>query len=141
MEGRTRLAAYAFCLNEGAILLCRISNVGGHTGEWTLPGGGLDWGEDPRDGMHRELREETGLRGEVQSVLGVDSLVLPANESDHLEAVQSVRIVYEVDCDGEPSVVEVDGTVDEARWVPLSDLGEYPVVSLVSFALEQAGIG
>jgi 8-oxo-dGTP diphosphatase len=33
-----------------------------HTsGKWTVPGGGLDWKEDPIDGLKRELKEEMGL--------------------------------------------------------------------------------
>ena len=42
-------------------------------GSWTLPGGGLDFGEDPEAGALRELGEETGLEGEVRGLLGVHS--------------------------------------------------------------------
>jgi len=32
------------------------------SGKWTLPAGHLEHGEDPRDGVLRELHEETGMR-------------------------------------------------------------------------------
>ena len=32
--------------------------------------------------------------------------------------------------------VEVDGTTDEARWVPLEQVAELPTLSLVSVALD-----
>ena len=30
-------------------------------GKWELPGGGLDWGEKPAEGIRREIHEEMGL--------------------------------------------------------------------------------
>ncbi|MGH8924396.1 MAG: NUDIX hydrolase [Acidimicrobiia bacterium] len=41
-------------------LSSRISESEVEAGYWTLPGGGLDWGEDPSDGLRREFFEETG---------------------------------------------------------------------------------
>ncbi len=31
------------------------------SGRWDLPGGGLDWGEDPRACISREIMEEMGI--------------------------------------------------------------------------------
>jgi ADP-ribose pyrophosphatase YjhB (NUDIX family) len=138
MASRTRLAAYAFAVDEGRLLLCRIAPGYPGAGEWTLPGGGLDWGEHPEAGMHRELYEEAGLAGEIRGLLGVDSIVV---EPPGRDPIHSIRIVYEVTARGEPRVTEVDGSVDDSRWIPLDGIAGLPVVDLVEFALEAAGIG
>jgi ADP-ribose pyrophosphatase YjhB (NUDIX family) len=58
---RQRVAAYAVIIRSGEILLSRLApRISG--GElWTLPGGGLDHGEDPQAAVVREIFEETGL--------------------------------------------------------------------------------
>lgn len=56
----TRVAAYALCTEYDAILLCRIApgSTSNDDGSWTLPGGGLDFGEQPAAAALRELRDE-----------------------------------------------------------------------------------
>lgn len=49
--------------DEGRVLLARRAGEP-DAGKWDLPGGFLDEGEHPRDGLVRELREETGLEVE-----------------------------------------------------------------------------
>lgn len=51
-----RVAAYALCLDGKNILLTRFSAPGNPDhGKWTLPGGGMEWGESPLDTVRREL--------------------------------------------------------------------------------------
>jgi 8-oxo-dGTP pyrophosphatase MutT (NUDIX family) len=51
----------AIILNEkGQILLCEHSYL--RTTPWGLPGGDLKAGEEPCEGVRRELREETGMQ-------------------------------------------------------------------------------
>ena len=38
---------------------------------WDLPGGGIEPGESPWDGVVREVKEETGLKVKVEKLIGV----------------------------------------------------------------------
>ena len=38
---------------------------------WDFPGGKLEHGEDPKEGIAREILEETGLRATIGDVVGV----------------------------------------------------------------------
>lgn len=46
--------------NEGQILLVKEKSD-----KWDLPGGGLNHGEEPADGLIRELREEIGVSEDI----------------------------------------------------------------------------
>jgi ADP-ribose pyrophosphatase YjhB (NUDIX family) len=63
--------ACALCEDEqGRVLLARRA-VEPFRGRWDIPGGFLDEGEHPLDGLRRELREETGLEVEPLEFVGV----------------------------------------------------------------------
>lgn len=55
---------------EGRVLLARRAHEP-FKGRWDIPGGFLDEGEHPLDGVRRELLEETGLEIEPLDFLGI----------------------------------------------------------------------
>jgi 8-oxo-dGTP diphosphatase len=143
---RQRVAAYAVILRtagaEGReILLSRLAERITPDELWTLPGGGLDHGEDPRDAVLREVREETGLDADVGETARVYSAHLPGVWRDGRRVdAHALRIVYDgwvVPDAPEPRVVEVDGSTAEAAWKPVADVldGTLPVAPLVIEAL------
>lgn len=136
---RVRLAAYGWCEADGTLLLCRISPAGPGGGAWTLPGGGLDFGEDPETGLRRELLEETGLVGEVGALIGARSVVLEPGQTISGHRVQTVGILYRATVTGGTLRDEVGGSSDMARWIPLSELEALPVTGLVPWARTVAG--
>jgi len=138
---RQRVAAYAVIVRDDQILLSRLSPLVTADELWTLPGGGLDHGEDPRHAVIREIHEETGLDAEVSDTARVYSAHMPqAWRSGRRVNAHAVRIVYEgwvAPGSPEPRVVEVDGSTIEAAWHPLSAVrdGSVPVTPLVAEAL------
>lgn len=113
---RTRLAAYAVCADDGRILLCRIA---GHVVEgerWILPGGGVDFGEDPAAAVIRELAEECGLRGTVERLLDVHSRLFDHADGPDPERLHAVRILYRVRVVGGALRDETDGSTDTCAW-------------------------
>jgi len=132
-NGRTRLACYAIAVADGKILLSRIAPGYPGAGSWTLPGGGVEWGEHPLDTLRREVHEETGLSVGEATFLGIDSRVYTGTATH--PAVHAIRIVYEAHLFGDPEVVEINGSVDDAAWVSLADLTTVPTVHLVTIAL------
>lgn len=138
-----RVAAYLLAVREGSVLLTRISQRGFHSGSWTLPGGGVDHGESPRDALVREVREECGVACRVDGLVAVDDVHFSGTApSGRHEDFHAIHLVFSgsVPGDAEPRVVEVDGTTDAVAWVPLADVasGRVPVLDVVRVAIDAA---
>jgi 8-oxo-dGTP diphosphatase len=56
------------CLRGGEVLLIKRGNPP-RQGQWSLPGGRLEWGETLVAGALRELGEETGVTAEILGLL------------------------------------------------------------------------
>jgi len=135
---RTRVAAYALCVDEaGEILLCRMAPSVIPGDVWTLPGGGIHFGESPETAVIRELDEETGQRGEIVRLVEVNDRVLQLESRPG--TVHAIRIVYEVRVTGGQLRQEAAGTTDACSWFTIEDAERLNLNDLARRAIELLG--
>ena len=132
VEQVTRVAAYGVIVHEYRILLCRLSGkVPQAAGKWTLPGGGVEFGEHPEATVVREVDEETGLTATVGRLAHVDSRII----RDPGMHRHNIRILYYASVlDGEMQG-ETNGTTDGCAWFHRSELPELVSISRIGVDL------
>ncbi|MEU9913048.1 NUDIX hydrolase [Streptomyces sp. NPDC051001] len=135
MRKKLRVAAYAICVRDGELLLARWIDGAGKP-EWTLPGGGMEHGEDPYDTVLREVDEETGYTVEITGLLGVDTRRHTYTRRfgrvvDH----HALRLVYEGRITGGELRHEIGGSTDMAAWHDLDAVAGLNRVPLVDIGL------
>lgn len=129
----TRVAAYGVIERDGQILLSHWTEGA----RWTLPGGGVEPGEDPADTVSREILEETGYVARLGPLLGIHSLVIPAEKRIHgTVALHSIQVIYAASIVGGMLAHESDGSSDEARWFAADEIAALPRVEHVDVGLD-----
>ncbi len=137
-----RVAAYAVVIDEHDRILLAHWNEG-RRAAWTMPGGGLEEGEEPERAARREVREETGYRVAIEELLGIHSRVIPPSrrlKEGAAVPLHTLRIVYRARITGGRLRHEKNGSTDRAEWFPLAEVRGLQRVKLVEIALEMAGV-
>ncbi len=134
-----RLGAYALVVDEERLLMSQLSDrVTSAAGLWSLPGGGVDPGEEPADGVVREVHEESGQHVVVDDLVQIQSQhwVGETGPGEGHENFHAVRLIYRARCPRPTPahVVEVDGSTGDAAWVPLGEVADLPRVGMIAAA-------
>lgn len=109
------VAAAVIRTAPGAVVLLTQRPEGAHLeGYWEFPGGKVEEGEDPRDAVVRECREEIGLDLRVIDILDV---------AWHRYREKDVLLLF-YDCRVEGGELRHAGVADSA-WVEPADLDRY----------------
>ena len=81
-------------------VLCVERGVPPGIGEWTLPGGHMEPGEEPHAAAARELEEETGVAVDPDALSLLDATSLPPRDDKHIVTIHYV--VDRAETTGEP---------------------------------------
>lgn len=115
----------AVVIHDGHLLLIRRGR-GPAVGQWSVPGGRVEWGETLAQAVEREVAEETGLTVRCGPFVG---WVERMGAGHHY-----VIMDFQADVVGPVSAALCAGDdAAEAAWIPL---GEVPAVDLVDGMLD-----
>ena len=89
-------------------------------GEWSIPGGMLELGEKLRDGIAREVLEETGLIVEVGEVLDVFDSIFP----DVAGKTQYHYVLIDFVCYPTAGLLQASSDVSDAKWVSAEEASQ-----------------
>jgi ADP-ribose pyrophosphatase YjhB (NUDIX family) len=125
-NGYYRLSVKALILDSARtkFLLVQEDN-----GKWELPGGGLDWGESPQDGVAREIREEIGVQINPNDMEVVHVMHRKASNDERIDFFM-VASKYS----GEITNMEPE-KCDDLQFFPLNNL-PVNVIEYIKVAIE-----
>ena len=118
---RPRVGVGAVVVSDaGHVLLVKRRNEP-LAGQWSLPGGMLEFGETLEAGVAREILEETGLHVDVGPVIEVFDRILLDDEG----GIRHHLVLVDYVCRVRAGVLTAATDVDEAIWVAPDALGPY----------------
>jgi len=102
--------------------------------QWSIPGGHLEWGESLHEALLREAHEETDLTVELIGL--IDAVDLITQDGAGNVTRHYVLIDFAVRAIG--GDLRAGSDAAEARWVPFSQIDEYPLWSETRRIIEES---
>jgi 8-oxo-dGTP diphosphatase len=114
---KTMITVHGLIINDqGKMLIVKRADHDSRPGVWEMPGGTLEFGEDPRKGIVREVKEEVGLDVVTEKIITLHSLVTKG-----FIKKQKLRIAFLVKILNENQEVRLSHEHAEFKWVNPKD--------------------
>jgi 8-oxo-dGTP diphosphatase len=120
----------AIVVDEERLLLVRRGQ-GPAAGSWALPGGRVEAGETLAEALLRELREETGLEGVCDQLVGWVERISPEHHFVILDFAVTVL---------EPDAPRAGDDAAEVAWVPLDEVAHLRLADGLAEFLHEHGV-
>ena len=117
-------AVGAIVLEKGELLLVKRDREPA-LGQWSLPGGRVEWGESLAEACVREVREECGIDVEVEGLAGVIERILPDDDG----SITHHYVIHDFWAKPKGHDLTPGDDAGDARWVRVEDLGEYALTA------------
>jgi nucleoside triphosphatase len=107
---------------DGKLLLCKMNPKRGvFPGQWGLPGGGIEPGEQMEDALRRELREELGVEiREIRPAFFKDSLRKKTLPDGLQIPVYMIFLLFH--CTALDDQLQLNEEFTEYRWVSAEEI-------------------
>ncbi len=112
----------AVIVHNGKLVLVKRGVEPGK-GRWSIPGGGVELGEEVRDTARREAKEECGLDIELVGDTPIDAM--DSMVTDEKGRLQYHYVLLQFLAQPKGGTLKPTSDVTEARWVPLEEVEKY----------------
>lgn len=128
-------AVGAIVLEKGELLLVRREHEPAR-GQWSLPGGRVEWGESLREACAREVREETGIEIDIEGLAGIAERIIPDDEG----VIEHHFVIHDFWARPRAKGPLTPGDdAGEARWVNVDELHTIPLTAGLFEFLQDRG--
>lgn len=95
MKEIKHIGVYGLILKDNYIVLIK-KNGGPYNGKLDLPGGTIEWGENPNQTLIRELEEEVGINVTNYELFDASSVVINWKHKGQIEKIHHIGIFYKI---------------------------------------------
>lgn len=127
------LGVGAIIFHDDKALLVKRGKEPGY-GKWTLPGGAIELGETLKEGLLREIKEETGLEVEIGGIVEVLDWI--SRDEDH--RVKYHYVLVDFWCKSSSMELNLSSEILEAKWIEPSEASSYDLPRLTLEIIEKA---
>lgn len=125
---RLRLRVCGLCIQHGKILMIRHQRLSEKGYFLSPPGGGLQFGENVKECLQREFKEETGLRILVQEFLFVHEFLKPPLHA--LELFFLVNPLQGAPIPGTDPEMKENQMIDQVKYMSFEEISQEKGVQL-----------
>jgi len=112
-----RVAVYGLIFNPSQeILIVKRSLTDSHPGLWEMPGGALEYGEQPHEGALREIKEETNLDAKI--LFPISTLSGFSEKTPNIQVIRIAFLCYATN----PGLVKLSHEHIEHQWINPKDI-------------------
>lgn len=135
-ESVIRIVVYGFLLNEDKkFLIVQRANHDTNPGIWEMPGGTLEIGEEPIEGVIREIREETNLEVQIKRPLTVKSIYKRSSQTKKM--THTIRIAFQGQIVDGSKKIALSNEHAAFKWVDVASLPQEMVSDFLKYTIEQ----
>lgn len=138
---KTRIIVVPIITNQnGEYLICKMSkHKGVFPGQWGLPGGGIEPNERMCDALHREVREELGIKIDKISPWNFrDDLKIKTFSQETKEEIYMVYLIF--DCCTDDLNIVLNDEFEKYAWVKPEHLSDYDLNEATKITFKQKNI-
>ena len=123
---KQKVVTAAIIKKDGKFLLTQRKLIQSNPLYWEFVGGKVEFGEDPRDCMKREVKEEIGIEIKVGKIFEVSSTI---NKEDYHIILLGFECKY---LSGEIKNIEIENY----KWLSLEEMDNYKMAETDRFFVE-----